>query len=181
MCVVSRERRALGRGGIWINPTVSLQKFAIHGLFAGARISCWSSLYSCRVGYWFRSPWHSWIWVIASFFRCGLPLPSLHWRLFTGVGAGRGSNPRWPGYTHASVTNGPSFPPPSDSLFTAPTHRNACLLLWWWIKMDNDDYYVMMMYLLYNYDCYLECSSFKLHLYSCIIYMTKIFKVKYWK
>jgi hypothetical protein len=25
----------------------------------------------------------------------------------------------------------------SDNLFTAPTHRNACLLLWWWIKMDN--------------------------------------------
>jgi hypothetical protein len=25
----------------------------------------------------------------------------------------------------------------SDSLFTAPTRRNACLLLYWWIKMVN--------------------------------------------
>jgi hypothetical protein len=30
----------------------------------------WSDLYPCRVGYWFRSPQHSEIWVIA----CSLPL-----------------------------------------------------------------------------------------------------------
>jgi hypothetical protein len=33
----------------------------------------------------------------------------------------------------------------SDSLFTAPTRRNACLLLWWWLRWlindDEHDYY----------------------------------------
>jgi hypothetical protein len=30
----------------------------------------------------------------------------------------------------------------SDTLFNAPTHRNACFILWWWIKrcLINDDY-----------------------------------------
>jgi hypothetical protein len=36
----------------------------------------------------------------------------------------------------------------SDGLFTAPTHRNACLLLWGWLRwLINDDErdYIMMM------------------------------------
>jgi hypothetical protein len=41
------------------------------------------------------------------------------------------------------------------------------------------DAYIIMVYLLYSYACYLECSSFLFHLYSCIIYMAKIIKVKY--
>jgi hypothetical protein len=39
---------------------------------------------------------------------------------------------------------------------------------------DDDD-----IDLLYSYDCLLECSSYRLRLYSCIINMAKIFKVKY--
>jgi hypothetical protein len=38
----------------------------------------------------------------------------------------------------------------SDSLFTAPTHRNTCLLLWWWLRwlINDDEYdYIMMFYL----------------------------------
>jgi hypothetical protein len=49
----------------------------------------------------------------------------------------------------------------SDSLFTAPTYRNACLLLWWWLRwLVNDDEhdYIMMIYLLYSIGCYLACS-----------------------
>jgi hypothetical protein len=38
--VVSRGRRALGRDGIWIDPTMSLQKVDIRGLSAGVRMSC---------------------------------------------------------------------------------------------------------------------------------------------
>jgi hypothetical protein len=69
----------------------------------------------------------------------------------------------------------------SDSLFSAPTHRNACLLLWWWLRLlINDDDYITL-YLLYNYDCYLACSRIRLHLYSCIINMAKMVKIKYWK
>jgi hypothetical protein len=49
--VVSRGRRALGRGGTRIDPTMSLRKVAIRGLSAGARMSCWSDLYPCKVGY----------------------------------------------------------------------------------------------------------------------------------
>jgi hypothetical protein len=40
---------------------------------------------------------------------------------------------------------------------------------------------ILLMYLLYNYDCYLECSSFRMHLYSYIINMAKMIKVKYQK
>jgi hypothetical protein len=72
----------------------------------------------------------------------------------------------------------------SDSLFTAPTCRNTCLLLWWWLRwliIDDEHGYIMMLYLLYSYVCYLECSSFKLNLYSGIIYMAKMIKIKYWK
>jgi hypothetical protein len=49
----------------------------------------------------------------------------------------------------------------SDSLFTVPTRRNACLLLWWWLRwLINDDEhgYIMMIYLLYSIDYYLACS-----------------------
>jgi hypothetical protein len=46
----------------------------------------------------------------------------------------------------------------SDSLFTVPTHKNACLLLWWWLINDDGHDYIMMLYLLYNIDCYLACS-----------------------
>jgi hypothetical protein len=67
--VVSCGRHALGRGGTQIDPTLSLQKVAICGLSTGARMLCWSVLYSCRVGYWFGSSRHSRIWVIA----CSLP------------------------------------------------------------------------------------------------------------
>jgi hypothetical protein len=38
--VISHGRRALGRGGTQIDPTVSLRKVAIRGLSAGALISC---------------------------------------------------------------------------------------------------------------------------------------------
>jgi hypothetical protein len=44
-----------------------------------------------------------------------------------------------------------------------------------WLINDDDDY-IMVMYLLYSYDYYLECFTFRLHLYSCISNMTKIFK-----
>jgi hypothetical protein len=44
------------------------------------------------------------------------------------------------------------------------------------ISNDDDYYYVD---LLYSYDCLLECSIFRLHLYSCLINMAKMFKVKY--
>jgi hypothetical protein len=41
-CEVSHGRRALGRGGIQIDPLMSLQKVAIRGLSAGACMLCWS-------------------------------------------------------------------------------------------------------------------------------------------
>jgi hypothetical protein len=64
----------------------------------------------CRVGYWFRSPRHSQIWVIA----CSLsPLIEMH------------------------------------------------------------AYYYDDVDLLYNYDCVLECSSIRLHLYYCIVIWLK--------
>jgi hypothetical protein len=47
-----------------------------------------------------------------------------------------------------------------------------------WLINDVDDY-IMMMYFLYSIDCYLEYSSFGMYLYSCIIYMAKMFRVKY--
>jgi hypothetical protein len=43
--VVSHGRRALERGGTWIDPTVSLRKVAIHCLSVGVRMLCWSGLY----------------------------------------------------------------------------------------------------------------------------------------
>jgi hypothetical protein len=55
----------------------------------------------------------------------------------------------------------------SDSLFTAPLvemhvyYYDAGLK---WISHDDDYYYVDLPY---NYVYLLECSSFKLHLYSC--------------
>jgi hypothetical protein len=49
----------------------------------------------------------------------------------------------------------------------------------WLINVDFDDDYIMMLYLLYSYDCYLECSRIRLRLYSWIIYMAKMIKVKY--
>jgi hypothetical protein len=72
----------------------------------------------------------------------------------------------------------------SDSLFTVPTRRNACLPLWWWLRclINNDEHdYTMMMYLLYSIASYLKCSRLRMHLYSCIMVMAKIIKVKYWK
>jgi hypothetical protein len=69
----------------------------------------------------------------------------------------------------------------NDSLLTAPTHRNACFILWWWIKrwlIINNYYYDIFTSI---YDCLLECSSFRLHLYSCIINMVKLCKINYWK
>jgi hypothetical protein len=46
----------------------------------------------------------------------------------------------------------------------------------WLIDGDDD---IIMMYLLYSYACLLECSSFRMHLYSCIMNMTKVIKIKY--
>jgi hypothetical protein len=40
----------------------------------------------------------------------------------------------------------------------------------------NDDYYYIMMLFTFSYACLPECSRFKLHLYSCIIYMSKMVK-----
>jgi hypothetical protein len=40
--------------------------------------------------------------------------------------------------------------------------------------MDNDDYYDVD--LLYSYACFLECSSLRLHLYSCLVYIAKMLK-----
>jgi hypothetical protein len=40
-CVVSRERRALGRGGTQIDHVISLRKVDIRGLSADACMSCW--------------------------------------------------------------------------------------------------------------------------------------------
>jgi hypothetical protein len=49
--VVLRGKRALGKGGTRINPTISLRKVEIRGMSVGAYMSCWSGLYSCRVNY----------------------------------------------------------------------------------------------------------------------------------
>jgi hypothetical protein len=50
------------------------------------------------------------------------------------------------------------------------------------INYDDDDGYItIMMYLPYNTVCLLECSSSRLHLYSYILYMFKMVKVKYRK
>jgi hypothetical protein len=49
----------------------------------------------------------------------------------------------------------------SDSLFTTPTRRIACLLLLWWLRWlinDDEHNYIMMMYLLYSIYCYLATS-----------------------
>jgi hypothetical protein len=67
--LVSCGRRALGTSETRIDPMISLWKVVIRGLSTGARMLCWSSLYLCRVGYWFESPLHTRIWVIA----CSLP------------------------------------------------------------------------------------------------------------
>jgi hypothetical protein len=48
----------------------------------------------------------------------------------------------------------------------------------WLINENFDDDYIMMLYLLYSYDCCLECSRIRLHLYSWVIYMAKMIKVK---
>jgi hypothetical protein len=38
----------------------------------------------------------------------------------------------------------------SDSLFTAPTHRNAYLLLWWWLRwLINDDEHDYLWWCIY--------------------------------
>jgi hypothetical protein len=51
-----------------------------------------------------------------------------------------------------------TLPDMSDSLFIAPTHRNACLLLWWWLRWliidDEHDYYDDVFTLQY---CLLSC------------------------
>jgi hypothetical protein len=65
-----------------------------------------------------------------------------------------------------------------DSLFTPPlvemhVYSYDDELRW---LINSDDYDYIMMYLLYSYACFLECSSFRLHLYSCIIYMVKMLK-----
>jgi hypothetical protein len=44
-------KTCIGRGGTWIDPTISLRNVVIHGLSAGARMSCWLVLYPRRVGY----------------------------------------------------------------------------------------------------------------------------------
>jgi hypothetical protein len=42
-----------------------------------------------------------------------------------------------------------------------------------WLITDDEHDYIMMMYLLYSYDCLLESSSFRLHLYYCIVIWLK--------
>jgi hypothetical protein len=48
-----------------------------------------------------------------------------------------------------------------------------------WLINDDDDYITIMMYLPCSTVCLLEGSRFKLHLYSCIMNMVKMIKVKY--
>jgi hypothetical protein len=40
LCVVSRERRAVGRGGTWIDPMISLGKVTIRGMSTDTRMLC---------------------------------------------------------------------------------------------------------------------------------------------
>jgi hypothetical protein len=54
----------------------------------------------------------------------------------------------------------------SDSLFTAPLIEM--------VVYSYDDYITIMMYLPCSTICLLECSRFRLHLYSYILHMVKI-------
>jgi hypothetical protein len=49
--VVSHGRRALGRGGTRIDPTMPLREVAIRGMSMSMCMSCWSGLYPYMVDY----------------------------------------------------------------------------------------------------------------------------------
>jgi hypothetical protein len=50
-----------------------------------------------------------------------------------------------------------------------------------WLIIDEHDYITIMIYLSYSTVCLLNVLAQDDHLYSCIIYMAKIIKVKYLK
>jgi hypothetical protein len=74
-----------------------------------------------------------------------------------------------------------TFSDMSDSLFIVPLvelHVYYYVDGLRWLINDDHDYTTIMMYLPCSTFCFLECSSFRLHLYSCRLYMAKLVKVK---